>query len=292
VTTREGGANARGLPAEVERILLTPEAELTPKSLSVLREHFFLTAPELEASAKAIRGLRKPPKVPTTLVMRERPKENPRPTFIHNRGEFLQPTERVEPGVLGVLNPFPADAPRNRLGFARWLVARDHPLTARVVANRAWAAFFGRGLVKTADDFGFQGEAPSHPALLDWLAVEFMENGWSQKKLYRLIVLSATYQQSSHVAPGLIARDPENRLLARRAQCASTTTGGRDRGRLRFTKVAAGHRRQSLPSQFVYVRETHCAICALQRVRCSDRRSVCGPARCFEYAVAGAYAAQ
>jgi hypothetical protein len=81
--------------------------------------------------------------------------------------------------------------------------------------NRAWTAFFGRGLVKTTDDFGFQGEAPSHPALLDWLAVEFMEGGWSQKKLHRLIVLSATYQQSSHVTPGLIARDPENRLLAR-----------------------------------------------------------------------------
>jgi hypothetical protein len=215
VTTREGGANARGLPAEVERLLLGSDAELTPKSLSILREHFYLTAPELEASAKAIRGLRKPPKGPTALVMRERPKENPRPTFIHNRGEFLQPTERVEPGVLSVLNPLAADAPRNRLGFARWLVARDHPLTARVVVNRAWTAFFGRGLVKTTDDFGFQGEAPSHPALLDWLAVEFMESGWSQKKLHRLIVLSATYQQSSHVTPGLIARDPENRLLAR-----------------------------------------------------------------------------
>jgi hypothetical protein len=215
VTTRDGGANARGWPSELGRLLLIPDAEMTPKSLAVLREHFLLNAPELEASTKAIRALRKPPKGPTTLVMRERPAENPRPTFIHNRGEFLQPTERVEPGVLSVLNPLPADAPRNRLGFARWLVAREHPLTARVVVNRAWAAFFGRGLVKTADDFGFQGEAPSHPELLDWVAVDFMENGWSQKKMHRQIVLSATYQQSSRITPELIARDPENRLLAR-----------------------------------------------------------------------------
>jgi hypothetical protein len=147
--------------------------------------------------------------------MQERPAENPRPTYRHNRGEFLQPEERVEPGVLSALPPFPADAPRNRLGFARWLVSPDNPLTAQVTVNRQWAAFFGRGLVPTLQDFGYQGEPPSHPELLDWLAVDFVKDGWSLKKLHRLIVTSAAYLQSSRVTPDLLARDADNRLLAR-----------------------------------------------------------------------------
>jgi hypothetical protein len=146
--------------------------------------------------------------------MHERPPENPRPTFIHNRGEFTQPTDKVEPGVLSVLNPLPSGEPRNRLAFARWLVSRENPLTARVVVNRSWAAFFGRGIVKTTEDFGFQGETPTHPELLDWLAVELMNQGWSMKKLHRLIVTSATYRQSSKVLPEQTAKDPDNRLLS------------------------------------------------------------------------------
>jgi hypothetical protein len=114
-----------------------------------------------------------------------------------------------------VLNPFPKDAPKNRLGLAKWLVARDNPLTARVTVNRQWAAFFGRGIVKTVDDFGYQGESPTHPALLDWLAVEFMERGWSLKTLHKLVVTSATYRQSSRTTDALLARDPQNLLLAR-----------------------------------------------------------------------------
>jgi hypothetical protein len=155
------------------------------------------------------------PAYPTTLVLAERPADNPRPTFIHNRGEFLQPTERVEPATLAVLPPLPADVPRNRLGFARWLVSAENPLTARVTVNRHWAAFFGRGIVRTVQDFGYQGERPSHPELLDWLALEFIHRGWSLKELDRLIVTSATYRQSSHCPPALLARDRDNRLLAR-----------------------------------------------------------------------------
>src|SRR5205823_7261752 len=103
----------------------------------------------------------------------------------------------------------------DRLGFARWLVSAENPLTARVIVNRAWAAFFGRGIVRTTEDFGYQGEPPTHPELLDWLAVEFMQQGWSLKKLHRLIVTSATYRQSSNLTPALLAKDTENKLLAR-----------------------------------------------------------------------------
>jgi hypothetical protein len=113
-----------------------------------------------------------------------------------------------------VLHPLPT-AERNRLALARWLVDRRNPLAARVAVNRTWAALFGRGIVATLDDFGFQGAPPSHPDLLDWLAVAFMEQGWSTKKLHRLIVTSATYRQSSRATPELLAKDRDNRLLAR-----------------------------------------------------------------------------
>jgi hypothetical protein len=216
VTTDPGPAVARDIPPEVEELLLVPAGQRTAAQRQRLLEQFLLTAPELAAERAAIDKLRKEmPAYPTTLVMQERPAENPRPTYRHNRGEFLQPAERVEPGVLSVLPPFPADAPRNRLGFARWLVSPENPLVGRVTVNRQWAAFFGRGLVPTLQDFGYQGEPPSHPELLDWLAVEFVKEGWSLKKLHRLIVRSATYRQSSRATPGLLARDPDNRLLAR-----------------------------------------------------------------------------
>jgi hypothetical protein len=155
------------------------------------------------------------PAPPTALVFRERPRGNPRATFIRNRGEYLQPTEQVQPAVLSILNPLPAGAPKDRLALAKWLVAPENPLTARVTVNRQWQTIFGRGLVRTTEDFGLQGDAPSHPELLDWLAVEFMKQGWSLKKLHKLIVMSATYQQSSRVTPEVLARDPLNILLAR-----------------------------------------------------------------------------
>ena len=215
VTTDPRGAEARDLPAWVEPLLLLPDSQRSVAQRERLREQFLLTVPELASAREAIEKLRKPITPPTTLVLRERPPENPRPTFIHKRGEFLQPTESVEPGVLAAIAPFPVELPRNRLGFARWLVATNNPLTARVTVNRQWQAFFGRGLVRKTEDFGFQGEPPTHPELLDWLAVEFMKQGWLLKQLHKMIVMSATYQQSSRATPELLAKDSENRLLAR-----------------------------------------------------------------------------
>ena len=215
VTSRPEGAVARDLPAELEPLLTLPETALTAEQRDRLRRHFLLTTPELSEPQKRIAQLRQRPAAKTTLVLRERPTDNPRPTFLHRRGEFLQPAERVEPGVIAAIAPFPADLPKNRLGLARWLVSTNHPLTARVTVNRQWQAFFGKGLVKTTEDFGYQGESPSHPELLDWLAVDFMQHGWSLKRLHRQIVLSATYRQSSRIRPEHLERDSDNRWLSR-----------------------------------------------------------------------------
>ncbi len=151
--------------------------------------------------------------IPTVMVMQER--EQPRDTFILARGAYDQPGAKVSQGVPAVLPPLPAGAPNNRLTFAKWLVDPGNPLTARVQVNRLWQTFFGTGLVKTVEDFGSQGEWPSNPELLDWLATEFMRSGWDTKSVIRTIVTSATYRQSVKGSPELIARDPENRLLAR-----------------------------------------------------------------------------
>jgi hypothetical protein len=117
--------------------------------------------------------------------------------------------------VLSLFPPLPKDTPHNRLALARWLVSRDNPLVGRVTMNRQWQAIFGRGIVRTTEDFGYQGDPATHPELLDWLAVEFMNQGWSLKKMHKLIVMSATYQQSSAISPELLAADPQNRLLGR-----------------------------------------------------------------------------
>lgn len=210
------GGVARDMAEGVAKLLLIPDEKLTAAQRDQLFAQFVLTSPEFSRQSDKIRELRKPVAAATTLVMRERPATHPRPTHRHHRGEFTQPKEAVQPVVLGALHPFPKEAPRNRLGLARWLVSPENPLTPRVVANRQWAAFFGRGLVATMDDFGFQGSAPTHPELLDWLATEFIRQGWSLKKLHRLIVMSATYRQSSIALPGHASGvDPNNLLLAR-----------------------------------------------------------------------------
>jgi hypothetical protein len=151
--------------------------------------------------------------VPTALVMEEM--AEPRPTFILVRGAYDKKGERVSPATPASLNPMAAGLPHNRLGLARWLVDPGNPLSARVTVNRLWQSFFGTGLVRTAEDFGTQGEAPSHPELLDWLATEFTASQWDVKRLVRTIVTSATYRQASRLTPLLRERDPDNRLLAR-----------------------------------------------------------------------------
>ncbi len=156
----------------------------------------------------------------TTLIYRET--AEPKPAWILVRGEYDKRGEPVSRDVPGILPPFPADAPRNRLGLARWLTLPEHPLTARVAVNRFWQQFFGIGLVRTSEDFGSQGEPPSHPQLLDWLSAEFQDpqlpgarHRWDVRHIIRQIVLSRTYRQSAVVRPELRDRDPENRLLAR-----------------------------------------------------------------------------
>jgi len=144
--------------------------------------------------------------------------EDPPKTYIALKGDFRARGLPVEPDVPAFLPPLPKDAPRNRLGLARWIVSSENPLTARVIVNRIWQEFFGKGLVKTSEDFGTQGEPPSHPELLDWLASEFRSHGWSVKHLIRLIVTSSTYRQSSHVRPELLEKDPDNTLLARQSR--------------------------------------------------------------------------
>ena len=149
-----------------------------------------------------------------TFVMQERADKEPI-AHVLNRGQYDQPKEEVRPGVPAVLPPMSESLPRNRLGLAEWLVEPSNPLTARVAVNRFWQEIFGTGLVKTADDFGSQGEPPSHPELLDWLAVEFRESGWDVKKLFRLMVTSAAYRQSAKATDEKIQRDPDNRLISR-----------------------------------------------------------------------------
>ncbi|HXG46322.1 MAG TPA: DUF1553 domain-containing protein, partial [Methylomirabilota bacterium] len=151
--------------------------------------------------------------IPEIMVMREMKQR--RPTRLLKRGAYDAPGEPVEPGTPDSILPFPSDLPRNRLGLAKWMLDRRNPLVARVAANRVWKMHFGRGLVGTVHDFGSQGQLPSHPELLDWLARWFMDHGWDRKALHRLIVTSATYRQSSRADRELMARDPENRLLAR-----------------------------------------------------------------------------
>jgi hypothetical protein len=172
------------------------------------------TVPEWKAVNDEIESLWKQhPEGATTLVLDAR--DQPRLTTVLKRGDFTKPGDKVTTGVPAVLNPLQKNADASRLTFAKWLADKNSPTTARAYVNRVWQAVFGIGLVETAEDFGTQGTLPSHPELLDWLAVDFMEHNWSTKHLLKLIITSETYQQSSKVTPQLLERDPYNRLLAR-----------------------------------------------------------------------------
>jgi hypothetical protein len=207
----------------VDAIRATPAADRSAEESRALELAFMLYkdtsdavlrtgyAKALEQQVKVNKGLS------SVMVMEDLPAAQMRPTFVLSRGQYDAPMKdrEVRPGVPAVLLPLPAEAPTNRLGLARWLVQPGHPLTARVTVNRFWQMLFGEGLVRTSEDFGLQGEMPSHSDVLDWLAVELVESGWNVKALLKRIVMSETYRQDSRVYRELQERDPDNRLLAR-----------------------------------------------------------------------------
>jgi hypothetical protein len=211
----------------IKGILATPAAKRTKEQKMTLLEHFLsaedgeyqkLVAArgELQAQESGIKSQ----KATSVMVMQDNPDNKKRITYILNRGAYDQPIKEgadavIEPGVPAALPSLQDGTPSNRLGLAKWLTSGKHPLTARVAVNRYWALLFGRGLVKTVDDFGNQGSPPSHPELIDWLAADFVESGWDVKRMLKQIVLSATYRQSTRVTPELAKGDPENVLLAR-----------------------------------------------------------------------------
>ena len=213
-TTAAAPLRADPLNESQRKLLAIPAGQRTLEQQRELFKVFLFSEPSLADAARQWDELWKDwPAVETTLALTER--WHPRATHILKRGDYLKPLAEVLADVPAVLNAFPAGQPRNRLGFARWLVDRRNPLTARVMMNRVWQHYFGQGLVLTPEDFGTRADKPSHPELLDWLALEFMNRDWSLKAMHRHIVNSATYQQSSRVTPELLERDFSNRLLAR-----------------------------------------------------------------------------
>jgi cytochrome c553 len=218
VTSMERPQSIAELPAGLTPVLLTPADKRTAEQQNSLAAGYRAFAPSLQPTRDQIASLEKSLKdlkIPTAMIIRERPGYQKPSTLIRIKGSFTSPGDRVYAGVPTVLNPLPDNAMPNRLGLAEWLVSDDNPLTARVTVNHYWEQIFGHGIVETAEDFGSQGERPTHPELLDWLATEFMQQGWSMKKILRTIVTSATYRQSSDATPEMVERDLYNRLLAR-----------------------------------------------------------------------------
>jgi hypothetical protein len=204
------------VPAAILTIIDTPAEKRTREQQATLAAHYRTVAPATKTLRDEITQLEKSRPVPTALpVMVELPPERHRQTFVMVKGNFLDKGDKVEPGLPSSFHPLPSGVKLDRLGVARWIVSPDNPLTARVAVNRFWAQLWGTGIVATEEDFGTQGELPSHPELLDWLATEYVRLGWDTKALLKLMVMSATYRQSSRVTPELIARDPKNRLLTR-----------------------------------------------------------------------------
>ncbi|MGA3323622.1 MAG: PSD1 and planctomycete cytochrome C domain-containing protein [Terriglobia bacterium] len=218
VTTMADPRVVVSVPARLRNVLDLPSAQRMEKSAADLAAAYHAIAPLLKPTRdkkKEIEDEDSKLGTATTLVMGEKNSFERPCTNLHIRGAFLSVGDKVCAGVPFILNPMPEDQMPNRLGLANWLVSDDNPLTARVTVNRYWEQLFGRGIVETSEDFGTQGTPPTHPLLLDWLAVEFMRDGWSMKKILRLIVTSATYRQSSNSTPELEEKDPYNLLLAR-----------------------------------------------------------------------------
>ena len=208
-----------GSEIRANELIAKPFNTLTQKEQNILREFYVLNKGEtVRALEKTLKKWRRQyadsiEKVKEVMVMRDMNQE--RKTYILERGLYDAYGEEVFPNTPDRIFPFSEAYPNNRLGLAQWLVHPDHPLTARVAVNRYWQLYFGRGIVRTSEDFGNQGELPSHPDLLDWLAVQFIQSGWDVKGLQKLIVMSATYRQQSIASEKLLAMDPDNRLLAR-----------------------------------------------------------------------------
>ena len=215
VSDKEKAENAK-LPANIRRMLAVAPDKRSKNQKTALRNYFISvhpTASKLQTEMTDLESRLQRYEAPTSLVMTEMAEA--RAATILQRGNFLSPGDSVSPAAPSILPPLPEGAPQDRLGLAAWLVSSENPLTARVQVNRAWAQFFGRGMVLSEEDFGSQAEPPSHPELLDWLAADFRDRGWSAKRLHRRIVESATYQQSSRFRHDLATRDPHNVLLAR-----------------------------------------------------------------------------
>jgi hypothetical protein len=214
-TDAADGLSFDGVPAEIRKIAGQPKNQRTKEETASLQDYFLAHHHPRELLKRRIAAIEQKKKAafPETMVMQDGGKL--RTTHVLNRGQYDQPGDEVTAGVPSVVSPMPKNAPANRLGLARWLVDPRHPLTARVAVNRYWQRLFGVGLVKTSEDFGVQGELPSHPKLLDWLAMEFIRSGWDVKHIQRLMITSATYRQTSHVGRSAYLRDPENRLHAR-----------------------------------------------------------------------------
>jgi len=204
-----------GVPADVRQVAATPKDRRPEADSKRLRDYFLRHHNPNDALQQEFAALEKQKTAafPATMIMQDM--AQPRTTHVLNRGEYDAPTEQVTASVPAVFPPLPEDVPQNRLGFAAWLIDPGHPLTARVAVNRYWQRLFGVGLVKTSEDFGVQGELPSHPDLLDWLALEFVRSDWDVKHIQRLMITSATYRQTSHAGTAAFQQDPENRLLAR-----------------------------------------------------------------------------
>ena len=215
--------NYSGVPAEVQKALKVEKSKRTDAQAKLVTRHF-LRHVHPDSRGRVAKQLSKQKiisnklaaiqkNMPSSMIMEDR--KSPRQAYVLERGQYTEKREKVSSAVPAWLAPPVKDAPANRLGLARWLVQPSHPLTARVTVNRLWQQLFGTGLVRTSEDFGVQGEHPSHPELLDWLAMDFVGSGWDVKRFLSQLVLSATYQQSSRIDKNKLAADPENRLLAR-----------------------------------------------------------------------------
>ncbi|MDP3071454.1 MAG: DUF1553 domain-containing protein [Opitutaceae bacterium] len=207
------------VPPALMAALRRPAAERSADEAAQLLDYYVRqVAPELRPERTRLATLQRTLEemaLQTSPIMRELPADKLRKTNIQLRGSHLALGDEVGPGVPAVFPPLPAGAKPDRLALARWLVSAENPLTARVLANRLWESIFGLGLVRTSEEFGSQGEPPSHPELLDWLALELVQDGWDQKKFLRMLVTSAAYRQSSRVTPAALEADPENRLVSR-----------------------------------------------------------------------------